>query len=88
MYMSSCKDHTRSVLLSSGIVSKTTVVINHTSTFQSEAGSFTGGYCLFLCPSVLKDGLTSISSSGVVQLTIQGIPKKNGTRINNYACMY
>ncbi len=47
MYMSPCKDHTRSVLLSSGIVGKTIVVINHTSTFQSEAGSFTGGYCLF-----------------------------------------
>ena len=50
MYMSPCKDRSRSVLLSSRIVSEAAVAINHTPAFQSEACRFTGGCDLYLSP--------------------------------------
>jgi uncharacterized protein (UPF0179 family) len=50
MYMSPCKDRSRSVLLSSRIASEAVVVIYHTPAFQSEACRFTGGCDLYLSP--------------------------------------
>ena len=48
MYVSPCKDHPGSVLLSSRIISEAIVGIYHTSTFESEVGCVRGKLPLIL----------------------------------------